>query len=128
MVYFFVAGQVKMFGFEKLDVWSKSVDLADVVYRLTKDFPDYERFGLANQMRRAAVSVSSNIAEGSSRESRKDFARFIQLAFGSLMEIVSQLHIAQRQGFIAKDEANKLYAQAKEISKMLSGLKRSLGN
>ncbi|MEP6168424.1 MAG: four helix bundle protein, partial [Rhodopirellula bahusiensis] len=81
-----------MFSFEKLDVWSKSVDLADVVYRLTKDFPDYERFGLANQMRRAAVSVSSNIAEGSSRESRKDFARFIQLAFGSLMEIVSQLH------------------------------------
>jgi len=117
-----------MFSFEKLDVWSKSVDLADVVYRLTKDFPDYERFGLPNQMRRAAVSVSSNIAEGSSRESRKDFARFIQLAFGSLMEIVSQLHIAQRQGFIAKDEANKLYAQAKEISKMLSGLKRSLGN
>ncbi|TWT97187.1 hypothetical protein Pla100_23370 [Neorhodopirellula pilleata] len=115
-----------MFGFEKLDVWSKSMDLADVVYRLTKDFPDYERFGLANQMRRAAVSVSSNIAEGSSRESKKDFARFIQLAFGSLMEIVSQLHIAQRQGFIPKDEANKLYAQSKEISKMLSGLKRSL--
>ncbi|WP_231602962.1 four helix bundle protein [Neorhodopirellula pilleata] len=127
VVYFLYAtGAVVMFGFEKLDVWSKSMDLADVVYRLTKDFPDYERFGLANQMRRAAVSVSSNIAEGSSRESKKDFARFIQLAFGSLMEIVSQLHIAQRQGFIPKDEANKLYAQSKEISKMLSGLKRSL--
>ena len=63
-----------MFGFEKLEVWQKAVDLADEVYRLTREFPDYEKFGLANQMRRAAVSISSNIAEGSSRESKIDFA------------------------------------------------------
>lgn len=115
-----------MFGFEKLVVWQKAVDLADDVYRLTREFPDFERFGLANQMRRAAVSVSSNIAEGSIRESPKDFARFLQLSYGSLMELTSQLHIAQRQEFIAKADARKLYQDGMEIARMLSGLKRSL--
>ncbi|QDV12762.1 hypothetical protein CA51_26480 [Rosistilla oblonga] len=116
-----------MFGFEKLDVWQKSVDLADQVYRLTCEFPDYEKFGLANQMRRAAVSISSNIAEGSARDSKKDFARFLQIAYGSTMEVVSQLHIAQRQEFIAKEDARKLYKDCEEIARMTSGLKRSLG-
>lgn len=116
-----------MFGFEKLDVWKKSVDLADGVYRVTRDFPDYEKFGLSNQMRRAAVSVSSNIAEGSSRESKTDFARFRQMAYGSLMEVVSQLHVAQQQEFIPAEEARKLYGECEQIARMLSGLKRSLG-
>jgi|TARA_R110002049_G_scaffold288423_1_gene470917 four helix bundle protein len=116
-----------MFGFEKLDVWQKSVDLADDVYRLTRDFPDYEKFGLANQMRRAAVSISSNIAEGSARDSKKDFARFLQIAYGSTMEVVSQLHIAQRQDFVSKEEARELYQNCEEIARMISGLKRSLG-
>jgi four helix bundle protein len=61
-----------MFGFEKLDVWKKAIELADDVYRLTREFPDYEKFGLVNQMRRAAVSVSSNIAEGSVRSSSRE--------------------------------------------------------
>lgn len=117
-----------MFGFEKLDVWQKSVDVANEVYRLTREFPDYEKFGLANQMRRAAVSISSNIAEGSSRESKKDFARFLQIAYGSVMEVVSQLHIAQRQDFIPKEDARKLYLNCEEIARMISGLKRSVGN
>ncbi|QDS89012.1 hypothetical protein EC9_32090 [Rosistilla ulvae] len=115
-----------MFGFEKLDVWQKSVDLAADVYRLTREFPDYEKFGLANQMRRAAVSISSNIAEGSARDSKKDFSRFLQIAYGSTMEVVSQLHIAQRQEFIAKEDACKLYKDCEEIARMTSGLKRSL--
>ena len=117
-----------MFGFEKLDVWQKSVDVADEVYRLTREFPDYEKFGLANQMRRAAVSISSDIAEGSSRESKKDFARFLQIAYGSVIEVVSQLHIAQRQDFIRKEDARKLYHNCEEIARMISGLKRSVGN
>ncbi|GAB5404814.1 MAG: four helix bundle protein [Aureliella sp.] len=116
-----------MFGFEKLDVWQKSVDLADDVYRLTRDFPDYEKFGLANQMRRAAVSISSNIAEGSARDSKKDFARFLQIAYGSTMEVVSQLQIAQRQDFVSKEQARELYQNCEEIARMISGLKRSLG-
>lgn len=117
-----------MFGFEKLDVWQKSVDVANEVYRLTREFPDYEKFGLANQMRRAAVSISSNIAEGSSRESKKDFARFLQIAYGSVIEVVSQLHIAQRQDFIPKEDARKLYLNCEEIAQMISGLKQSVGN
>lgn len=115
-----------MFGFEKLDVWRKSVGLADEVYRLTRNFPDFEKFGLANQIRRAAVSISSNIAEGSGRESKKDFARFLQISYGSVMEVVSQLHVAQRQEFILQEDARDLYESCEEIARMISGLKRSL--
>jgi hypothetical protein len=69
-----------MFTFEKLDVWQKAIDFADLVYNYTRNFPTDERFGLTNQMRRAAVSISSNIAEGTSRMSQTDFARFIESA------------------------------------------------
>ena len=79
-----------MFNFEKLEVWNEAIAFADTIYTLTKSFPEDERFGLTNQMRRAAVSISSNIAEGSSRLSRPDFARFIEIATGSLLEVVSQ--------------------------------------
>src|ERR1043166_6277322 len=79
-----------MFNFEKLDVWQEAINFADLVYELTGAFPSDERFGITNQMRRAAVSISSNIAEGSSRVSRTDFARFVEIATGSLFEVVSQ--------------------------------------
>ena len=79
-----------MFNFEKLDVWQEAIQFADLVYELSGDFPANERFGLTNQMRRAAVSISSNIAEGSSRMSCTDFARFVEIATGSLFEVVSQ--------------------------------------
>jgi four helix bundle protein len=93
-----------MFNFEKLDVWQKAIDFADLVYKLTRQFPDDERFGLTNQLRRAAVSISSNIAEGSSRSSKSDFARFVEIATGSVFEVVSQAFIAQRQSFLSDDE------------------------
>ena len=115
-----------MFGFEKLDVWQKAIDFADVVYSTTRGFPADERFGLTNQMRRAAVSISSNIAEGSSRNSRKDFARFIEIATGSLFEVVSQAHIGRNQGFLSAEEFQMIYAASEEQSRMLSGLRRSL--
>jgi four helix bundle protein len=79
-----------MFNFEKLDVWQEAIRFADLIYELTTTFPEQERFGLTNQMRRAAVSISSNIAEGSSRLSRVDFARFVEIATGSLFEVLSQ--------------------------------------
>ena len=82
-----------MFNFEKLDVWQKSIAFADFIYSETRKFPNEERFGLTNQMRRAAVSISSNIAEGSSRSSKSDFARFVEIATGSVFEIVSQAFI-----------------------------------
>src|SRR5207244_6074294 len=115
-----------MFNFEKLDVWQEAIQFADLVYELTGNFPDEERFGLTNQMRRAAVSISSNIAEGSSRVSRIDFARFVEIATGSLFEIVSQSTIALRRKIIAQSDCNEIYATAEKQSKMLSGLRRSL--
>ncbi|MDA1277357.1 MAG: four helix bundle protein [Verrucomicrobia bacterium] len=115
-----------MFNFEKLDVWNEAINFADQVYRVTRAFPDDERFGLTNQMRRAAVSISSNIAEGTSRSSRADFARFIEIATGSVYEVVSQATVSRRQGFIGQADFDSLYGAAEKQSRMLSGLKRSL--
>src|SRR6266481_9684379 len=108
-----------MFNFEKLDVWQEAIQFADLVYELTGDFPDEERFGLTNQMRRAAVSISSNIAEGSSRASRTDFARFTEIAAGSVFEAVSQAFIARRQGPFSEDQFRTIYADAEQLSRML---------
>ena len=115
-----------MFKFEKLDVWQKAIDFADVVYSKTKSFPSDERFGLTNQMRRAAVSVSSNIAEGSSRISDTDFARFVEIATGSLFEVVSESTVAKRQGFLSHKDFALVYKAAEEQGRMLSGLHRTL--
>jgi four helix bundle protein len=115
-----------MFNFEKLDVWQEAIQFADLVYELTADFPGEERFGLTKQMRRAVVSISSNLAEGSSRASRTDFGRFVEIATGSLFEVVSQTTIALRGEMIARDSYNRIYAAAEKQSKMLSGLRRSL--
>jgi four helix bundle protein len=115
-----------MFNFEKLDVWHKAIAYADLVYRLTRGFPNEERFGLTNQMRRAAVSVSGNQAEGCSRSSKVDFARFVEIATGSTFETVSQAFVASRQGFLNQEHHQQLYSAAEELSRMLSGLRRSL--
>jgi four helix bundle protein len=117
---------MSMFNFEKLEVWQKSIDFADLIYTLTRSFPQEERFGLTNQMRRAAVSISSNIAEGSSRVSHADFARFVEIATGSVFEVVSQATIGRRQGFLSQDQYGQLYVAAEQQGKMLSGLRRSL--
>jgi four helix bundle protein len=116
-----------MFNFEKLDVWRKAIDFADLVYNQTRQFPSDERFGLANQMRRAAVSISSNIAEGTSRLSQIGYARFIEIANGSVFEVVSQAFIGRRQEFLSEGGFRLLYAAADEIGRMLSGLRKSLG-
>jgi four helix bundle protein len=115
-----------MFNFEKLEVWRKSLEFADLVYRLTRTFPDEERFGLTNQMRRASVSVSSNIAEGSSRSSKTDYSRFVELAAGSLFEVISQSHIALRQAYLSEADFSLMHTSAEELSRMLSGLKSYL--
>ena len=114
-----------MFGFEKLDVWQKAVDYADTIYIVTRAFPNEERFGLTNQLRRASVSVSSNIAE-SSRSSSMEFRRFIEIAYGSLLETVSELRVAQKQGLVDTQTYEKVYRQAEDVAKMLSGLRQNL--
>ena len=116
-----------MFNFEKLEVWQKAIQFADLVYRLTKTFRDDERFGLTSQMRRAAVSISSNIAEGTSRHSRDDYARFLEIAAGSVFEVVSQSFISLNLGLLNEHDFRELYSAAEEQSRMLSGLRRSLG-
>ena len=115
-----------MFNFEKLDVWQKAIEFADFIYSETQRFPNEERFGLTNQMRRAAVSISSNIAEGSSRMSQIDFARFIEIGTGSVFEVVSQAFIAKKQSFLTEETFHFLYESAEELSRMLSGLRKSL--
>jgi four helix bundle protein len=115
-----------MFNFEKLEVWQKAIDFADLIYNETRRFPAEERFGLTNQLRRAAVSISSNIAEGSSRSSKTDFARFTEIAAGSVFEAVSQAFISRRQSFLNEQQFRGIYGNAEELSRMLSGLRKSL--
>jgi four helix bundle protein len=115
-----------MFGFEKLTAWQKAVEYADLVCRVTQGFPTEERFGLASQLRRSAVSVSSNIAEGSSRSSRIEFARFVEIAYGSLLESISELEIAKRQQFLNGEMFETAYMAAEDLTKILSGLRRTL--
>jgi len=117
-----------MFNFEKLEVWNAAIEFADNVYSVTRNFPEAERFGLTNQMRRAAVSISSNIAEGSSRNSRTDFARFVEIATGSVFEVVSQATIGKRQGFLSNEQYQALYVASEKQGRMLSGLRASLLN
>ena len=115
-----------MFNFEKLEVWQKAIDFADLIYNETRRFPAEERFGLTNQLRRAAVSISSNIADGSSRSSKTDFARFTEIAAGSVFEAVSQAFIARRQSFFSEEQFRNIYTNAEQLSRMLSGLRKSL--
>jgi four helix bundle protein len=116
-----------MFKFEKLTVWQKSVAFADLIYTTSRAFPADERFGLTDQIRRAAVSISSNIAEGSAR-SDLDFVKFLRYATGSLYEVVTQAQIAKNQGLLTTEAYARLHTEAEEISRMLSGLVRSLGH
>ncbi len=115
-----------MFNFEKLEAWQKAITFAELVYAATRDFPAEERFGLTSQMRRAAVSVSANIAEGRSRTSRQDQCRFLELAAGSLFEVVSEATLAKRQKLMTEDHFAQVYSAADELSRMLSGLRVSL--
>ena len=117
---------IAMFKFEKLDVWERAIEYADLIYNVSREFPSEERFGLTRQLRGSAVSVSSNIAEGSSRSSDTDLARFIEIAYGSLLESVSELHIAKRQQYLKTDEFEESYQKAETLAKMLSGFRRNL--
>ena len=111
---------------EQLIVWQKSMDLVDRVYTLTRAFPDSERFGLSQQMRRAAVSIPSNIAEGRVRSTTKDFIHFLHMASGSCAELETQLNIARRQRFIDDVTYNDVASLLAEVGKMTVSLISSL--
>jgi len=111
-------------GFRDLIVWQKSMDFAEHVYAVQRTFPVEERFGSGDQSRRAVVSMPSNIAEGKGRGSAKDFANFLNLARGSLNEVMTQVESARRFGYLESDA--ELQAEAETIGKMLNSLMRNL--
>ncbi len=114
------------FGFEKLQVYQKAVDIIDTVYEYTNSFPKEEMYGITSQFRRAAVSISLNIAEGSAR-SKKDFRRFLDIAQGSIYECVTLLTICKRRNYIKDTCVMKLRECFVEQSKMTCGLKKGIG-
>ncbi len=111
--------------FEKLDVWQISIDFCSVIYKLTETFPTEEKYGLVSQLRRAAVSVPTNIAEGISRETYKDQARFSTIAYGSLMEVLNLLIIAQNLKLIEHKKYLETRKEIDEISNKLNSLKKT---
>lgn len=117
-----------VFRFQKLEVWNRAIEFGDDVYEISSTFPGDERFGLTSQIRRAVLSISSNIAEGTGRPSDQDSARFVEIAYGSLMEVVSQLEFAKRRGYISEQTKTKLFTEAEIIAKQLSNLRASLRN
>ena len=115
-----------MHKYKNLKVWQKSVSLATNIYELTKAFPQEERFGITSQIRRAVVSISSNIAEGAGRASRKEFAQFLSIAYGSCYELDTQLLISNNIGFLSDEELKNIEDLTNEIQKMIYKLRDSL--
>lgn len=113
-------------GYKDLIAWQKAMELVDMIYDVTEGFPSNEQFGLVSQLRRAAVSVPSDIAEGKAHYSNRDFVRFLRHARGSLAEIETQVLIAQRRKFLPDSEMPKLVRQLDELGRILSGLINSL--
>ncbi len=116
---------MNIYGFEKLDVWQKSRLLVKDVYMTTKIFPEDERFGLTSQVRRAMISVSCNIAEGTSRWSDKEKIRFIEIAYGSLMEVVNCLILSYDLEYITEEKLYELRMNIDIVAFKLNGLKKS---
>ena len=113
-------------SYEDLIVWQEAINLTQLVYSATQTFPKEERYGLTSQMRRAAVSVPSNVAEGHARETRGEFVQFLGHARGSLAELDTQLILAQKMRFLAPRAAAELRQQVAKVGKLLNGLRRSL--
>lgn len=113
-------------NYQDLVAWQKAMDLAVAVYDATGDFPLEERYGLTSQLRRASVSVPSNIAEGQGRGSAPDFRRLLRIAHGSVREVETQVILAEKLGFLREHRRNELLASAGEVGRLITGLSHSL--
>lgn len=113
-------------NFKKLMIWNNAMSLSDSVFKITKSFPKSEDYGLTSQINRCVVSVPSNIAEGSSRSSNKDFSRFLEISLGSLYELQTQLILAEYQGYVDLNSLKELEVKIEELQKMISGFQNSL--
>ena len=113
-------------SYRELDVWQKAMDLAEMVYGLAARLPDEERFGLASQLRRAAVSIPANVAEGYGRSHRGDYVRHVSIAKGSLAELETHLLLAVRLSFVTRGQLKETWNLAQDVGKMLTKLIQSL--
>ena len=113
-------------GYQELIAWQKAMDLVAAVYGVSADLPTDERFGLTSQIGRAAVSIPSNIAEGHARSSTKDFARFVDIALGSVAEVETQLMLTVRLNFISASAVDPVLTLAGEVGRIAHGLHKSL--
>ena len=113
-------------SYKDLFAWQKSMDLVTLIYKATAGFPKDELFGLTSQLRRAAVSIPSNIAEGQGRLSEKEFRYFLGQSRGSLMEVETQLQIAENLGYLQKEHTSKLFESCGEVGRILNGLLASV--
>lgn len=118
----------KKYNYKNLEVYKESKALVVVIYGMIKQFPNEEQYALCNQLRRAVISIPSNIAEGSGRTSAKDQAHFFEMAYGSLMEISCQIDIAFDLGYISQDELSQVEEKVGTISALLSGLRKKCLN
>ena len=114
-----------VFSFEKLEVWKEAIQLSKNIYKITSTFSNEEKFGLTSQLRRASVSISSNLAEGTSRVTNKDKAHFTVIAYSSCMEVLNQLIIAKELNYINEDVFLELRYQIEKISNMLNALRKT---
>ena len=116
---------MEVFGYRKLIAYQKAKDVVKRTYKLLKQFPAEERYAMCDQLRRASVSVTSNIAEGVNRYYVKDKSHFIEMAYGSLMEVSSQFEIAEELGFISCDDRFSMDQLIEEVARLLSGLQKT---
>jgi len=116
---------MRTYSFKKLEVWKDSIELVKSIYSLTTNFPKEEKFGLISQLRRCSVSVSSNLAEGTSRQTNKDKAHFTTLAFSSSMELLNQLIISKELNFLDEKEYVILRAKIEKNTNMLNALRKA---
>ena len=113
-------------NFKNLNIWKLALDLANEVYNLTDQFPKNEEFGLKSQLRRCSVSVASNIAEGSSRSSNKDFNRFLEISLGSLYELQTQIIISSNRNYFDLEKLDNIENKITELQRMISGFQKTL--
>jgi four helix bundle protein len=113
-------------NYRELIVWQKAMDMVELVYQATKAFPKEELYGLTNQVRRAAVSIPSNIAEGQARQSTAEFKNFLSIAQGSRAEVETQIMIAQRLGYLPQQQADQILNLSEEIKRMIYSLTAKL--
>ena len=115
-----------MHNYKNLKIWQRSMDIVEIIYRETATFPKEEKYSLTSQIRRASSSIPSNIAEGASRESKKEFSYFLSIALGSCYELNTQIELSKRLSIITLETTDKIHQELDEVEKMIAGLIKTI--